>query len=95
MGVKMKKILFLICISLFGCAVDPAEQARQQEAEARMTPIQKCFRDADRSSGWCGIGCSGDLLSGVQAYVERGRQCQARCTHTKLMEYEGCKSRYQ
>ena len=89
---KVLKVSFLLAISLFllGGCVSPEEQLLQTQRRASLTPFQKCIEDADRSSDWCKLGCSGLLISRLPSEQEQGRVCMARCENTKAVAFNSC-----
>lgn len=89
---RMLKGSFLLAISAFvlGGCVSPEEQRLEARRQASLTPFQKCIEAAERSSNWCGLGCSGLLLSRYTYEQEQGRVCMSRCENTKAVAFNSC-----
>ena len=91
----MKKIYTLTMLSLSlsillaGCE-SPEEMREIERRRAAMTPYKKCVASAKQSAGFCGLGCSGDLMSRYAEMVERGRQCSLRCSVQENVALNSC-----
>jgi hypothetical protein len=81
----MKYSILLILLLLTACAT-PEEMQRRREEEARMTPRERCIKDADDSAGSCALMCLGQIVSNNP----NGQACLNQCTQTKLNYYQAC-----
>ena len=94
----MKKFLycFMVCLTLFGCAIDPVEEKRQEQArlqeerrKASLSPKQKCMEEADYDKKYCDVQCA---LSNLGAGSPPGffNNCSSNCTRTQLTASQIC-----
>ena len=87
---------FMVCLTLFGCALDPAEEKRQQQAssqeeqrKASLSPKQKCIEVAEEDKKFCDVQCA---LSNLGAGSPPGffNNCSSNCTRTQLTASQIC-----
>jgi hypothetical protein len=86
----MKTILIFFCaIFLTGCAApDPYAQERERQRKASMTPAQLCMEDADKSNGWCTIGCGFYARNTLEQ--QQQQDCRVQCGQQKMLAYQMC-----
>jgi hypothetical protein len=94
----MKKYFycFMVCLTLFGCAIDPVEEKRQEQArlqeeqrKASLSPKQKCIEVAEDDKKFCDVQCA---LSNLGAGSPPGffNNCSSNCTRTQLAASQIC-----
>ena len=88
-------LLPIMFFTLFGCAVDPAEMRRQEQAErqeasrqASLTPKQRCMEAADNDIKYCNVQCALGNVDGRNP--GRYQQCSSSCKNQQLTAYQVC-----
>jgi hypothetical protein len=93
---KLFLYCFLLFASLVGCAVDPVEEKRQEQArvqeqqrKASLSPKQKCIEEADYDKKYCDFQCA---LANLSAGSPPGyfNNCSSNCTRTQLTASQIC-----
>ena len=93
----MKKYFycFMVCLTLLGCALDPVEEKRQEQARlqeerrrAALSPKQKCMEEADYDKKFCGVQCALGNVDGRNP--QRYQQCTSNCINQQLNAFQVC-----
>lgn len=87
--------IFMICITLMGCAIDPVEERKQAEEKAQeerrwaaLSPKQKCMEKADYDKNFCGVQCALGNVDGRNP--ERYQRCSSTCINQQVNAYQIC-----
>jgi hypothetical protein len=84
----MKNSILLLLLLLTACAT-PEEIQRQQEAEARLTPKQRCENYVNQMAQSCALLC----LSQIVSNNPNGQSCLNQCSQNQMNNLQSCSAR--
>jgi hypothetical protein len=92
---KLFLYCFLLLASLVGCALDPVEEKRQEQARlqeekrwASLSPKQKCMERAEYDKKFCNVQCALGNVDGRNP--QRYQQCTSICIDQQLSAFQIC-----